>query len=128
MTRTTGKESTAIDQTIAVIARTHLGIEALESRNSDALDFHDVAVWNVNAALEAAYAAGIAAASAGVERTTDQKIDSLKPGASIELSRNDEGTRVIAERTGDGKRVRIVREYSNGERVLGFDIVLDQVW
>ena len=64
--------------------------------------------------------------------TTDQKIGSLKPGGTIELKRVG-NTRVIAERTGDGKRVRIVREYLAGhelagERVLGFDIVLDQVW
>ena len=66
------------------------------------------------------------------ERTTDERIAALKPGASIELSRV-RSTRVIAERTGDGKRVRIVREYLAGhelagERVLGYDIVLDQVW
>lgn len=60
--------------------------------------------------------------------TMDQKIDSLKPGGTIELSRNDQGTRVIAERTGDGKRVRIVREFTDGERVLGYDIVLDEIW
>jgi hypothetical protein len=61
--------------------------------------------------------------------TTDQKIDSLKPGATIELSRNDDGTRVVAERTGDGKRVRIVRIYAEGRmRVLGYDIDLDEKW
>ncbi len=66
------------------------------------------------------------------ERTTDQKIGSLKPGGTIELTRVG-NTRVIAERSGDGKRVRIVREYLAGhelagERVIGYDIVLDQVW
>lgn len=40
------------------IAREKLGIKILDTRNSDALDFHDVAVWNVKAALEAAYKAG----------------------------------------------------------------------
>lgn len=39
-------------------ARRALGIETLETRNSDRLDFHDLAVWNVRAALEAAYEAG----------------------------------------------------------------------
>ena len=38
-------------------------IETLETRNSDRLDFHDVAVWAIRAALEAAYAAGVAAAA-----------------------------------------------------------------
>ena len=38
-------------------------IETLETRNSDRLDFHDVAVWAIRAALEDAYAAGHAAAT-----------------------------------------------------------------
>ncbi len=38
-------------------------IETLETRNRDRLDFHDVAVWAIRAALEAAYAAGVAAAA-----------------------------------------------------------------
>jgi len=38
-------------------------IETLETQNSDRLDFHDVAVWAIRAALEAAYAAGVAAAT-----------------------------------------------------------------
>jgi len=114
--------------TIAEIARSYLGIQTMEARNSDALDFHDVAVWKLKSMLEAAYAAGIAATSNQVEQTTDEKIDALQPGATIELSRNDEGVQVIAERTGDGKRVRIVRIHADGEKVLGYDIVLDQVW
>ena len=48
---------------LLAIARTHFpNIETLETRNSDCLDFHDVAVWAIRNALEAAYAAGQAAA------------------------------------------------------------------
>jgi hypothetical protein len=36
-----------------------LGIETLETRRSDSLDFHDVAVWCVRDALEAAFNAGV---------------------------------------------------------------------
>ena len=43
------------------IAAKHFHIETLETRNSDGLDFHDVAVWSIRAALEAAFAAGQAA-------------------------------------------------------------------
>lgn len=43
------------------IARQHLCIETLKTRNSDSLDFHDVSVANVSAALAAAYQAGLAA-------------------------------------------------------------------
>ena len=38
-------------------------IQTLETQNSDRLDFHDVAVWAIRAALEAAFAAGVAAAT-----------------------------------------------------------------
>lgn len=44
---------------IAEIARVHLHIETLEARRSDSLDFHEIAVWNIEAALEAAYLAGM---------------------------------------------------------------------
>jgi hypothetical protein len=45
------------------IATTHFhSIETLETQNSDRLNFHDVSVWSIRAALEAAFAAGQAAA------------------------------------------------------------------
>lgn len=47
-----------IDKVITEIAREHLGIETLEERKSDRLDFHNVSVWGVKAALLAAYQAG----------------------------------------------------------------------
>lgn len=46
------------ENTIGKIATTALGFETLETRNSDSLDFRDLAVWQVKAALEAAYEAG----------------------------------------------------------------------
>ena len=48
-----------MDQLLTQIAREHLHIETLETRRSDSLDFHDVAVWCVRDALEAAFKAGI---------------------------------------------------------------------
>ena len=41
------------------IAFDHLGIPTLETRNSDSLDFHTVAVWAVASAIETAYEAGL---------------------------------------------------------------------
>jgi len=35
-----------------------LTLETLETRNSDSLDFHDVAVWAIKDALQEAYEAG----------------------------------------------------------------------
>lgn len=40
------------------------GVETLETRNSDDLDFHDVAVWAIKAALQDAFIAGM---TCGVE-------------------------------------------------------------
>ena len=46
-------------------------LETLETRNSDGLDFHDVAIWAIRAALEDAYEAGrIAGAKAMLAATT----------------------------------------------------------
>ena len=49
---------TSPDKELAQIARQHLHIETLETRRSDSLDFHDVSVWGVKAALHAAYDLG----------------------------------------------------------------------
>jgi hypothetical protein len=43
---------------IAEIAKQMLCIETLETRNSDSLDFHDLAIWSVREALVAACEAG----------------------------------------------------------------------
>ena len=50
------------DTTLNTIAREALGLETLETRKSDSLDFHDIAVWCVKDALERAYEAGRASA------------------------------------------------------------------
>jgi len=49
------------------IATKHFhSIETLETQNSDRLDFHDVAVWAIRAALENAYEAGRVAGAAAM--------------------------------------------------------------
>lgn len=50
------------DLVLEDIAREYLRVPTLETRNSKLLDLHDVAVWRVRAALEAAYLAGFRAA------------------------------------------------------------------
>ena len=47
----------ARDQQLLQIAPDHLFIETLETQHSDRLDFHDVSVWTVKAALQAAFEA-----------------------------------------------------------------------
>lgn len=47
-----------IDETLTEIAAKHLGLETLEARNSDRLDFSEQGVGSIKDALAAAYAAG----------------------------------------------------------------------
>ncbi len=62
--KTTPLAKTASEALLLEIAARHFhSIETLETQSSDRLDFHDVAAWAIRAALEAAYAAGHAAAS-----------------------------------------------------------------
>lgn len=60
------KQPPQVNQTLETllqqIALDHLFIEALETRNSDRMDFHEVSVWGVKSALMAAYEAGRQAA------------------------------------------------------------------
>ena len=58
MTEATKTKPAAPEALILDIATRHFFIETLETQNSDRLDFHDVAVWAMRAALEAAYEAG----------------------------------------------------------------------
>ena len=48
-----------LEQLLTQIAQSKLGLETLETRKADSLDFHDVAVWCLRDALEAAFNAGV---------------------------------------------------------------------
>ncbi len=47
-----------MNETLNQIARDHLAMDTLETRNSDELDFVECSVWAIKGALEAAYKAG----------------------------------------------------------------------
>lgn len=47
-----------IDLLLTKIAKKHLDIETLDTRNADSLDFHELAVWCLKDALKSAYQAG----------------------------------------------------------------------
>ena len=47
--------------TLLAIAQKHFGVETLDERKRDSLDFHDIHVGQIKAALEAAYQAGLEA-------------------------------------------------------------------
>jgi len=54
---TTLKED--FNRLLETIAKDNIGLETLETRNSDDLDFHDVAVWSIKKALQDAFIAGM---------------------------------------------------------------------
>ena len=62
-----------IDTILTLIAQKHLGIETLQTRNADSLDFHDTAVWCLKDALEAAFKAGVELGAA-MPRATEAEI------------------------------------------------------
>lgn len=53
----------AIQDLFEKIALDHLFIQTLETQMSDRLDFHEVSVWGVKSALQAAFEAGHMAAT-----------------------------------------------------------------
>lgn len=75
---------TAKEQTLAKIAAT-LGFQTLETRNSDSLDFHEVAVWSLKAALEAAYEAGKKSTQESIQ---DEPIDQALVDYTVEKFHN----------------------------------------
>ena len=86
----TGKEVEAIDALLTPIARKHMSIPTLVTRNSDAFDFYDVSVWGVKHALRDAYGAG-RAARAHVADTLRILITSCEEALSGEWDRSDDG-------------------------------------
>ena len=62
-----------LDTIFTLIANKHLGIETLQTRNSDRLDFHDCAVWCIRDALEAAFKAGVEL-GASMPKATESEI------------------------------------------------------
>jgi hypothetical protein len=78
-----------LDQLLTTIAREHLGIATLKTRRSDRLDFHDIPVWGIRAALEAAYNGGTQ--SAGT--TATDLLKALKyVAATLKLRHIDDAT------------------------------------
>jgi hypothetical protein len=53
------------DQQLQQIALDHLFVATLETRSSDSLDFHDLSVWSIKTALQAAFEAGRNSAATG---------------------------------------------------------------
>ena len=61
-----------IELLLESIALDHLFIETLQTRHRDSLDFHDVSVWGVKSALQAAFDAGLRAAGGAPMKATQR--------------------------------------------------------
>lgn len=64
------------------IAQKHFHVETLETRSRDALDFHEVSVWGMQAALQAAFDAGCHAGQNG-----DKSSHPVPSGELLKVSR-----------------------------------------
>ena len=78
-----------LKELLTVIAKDQLGIDTLERRRMDSLDFHDVSVWTVEAALQAAFELGTALATLNrptlvTKRTAMAYLLRRERGASME--------------------------------------------
>lgn len=84
-----------LNELFTKIAQEHLNFETLEERKSDSLDFKEVGVLNVRAALEAAYKAGKSAA-------IKPDYNNSKHQILIELLQSDSGATLqqMADATG----------------------------
>ena len=51
-------DAKTLERLLNQIAAEHLYIDTLAARNSDRLDFHEVSVWGLKEALQAAFTAG----------------------------------------------------------------------
>jgi hypothetical protein len=78
-----------LDQLLTDIASDHLGISTLKPRNSDSLDFHEVAVWQIKTALETAYRAGEVALKDSKARSLVTRFDGYEIHGVSEF--DDEG-------------------------------------
>lgn len=77
------------------IARDVLGLDTLETRKSDRLDFHDLAVWKIREALADAYLAGMKDSARLVDR-----VARLNPAAG------EIGAGMLASLVEDAREIR----------------------
>lgn len=50
--------SKSVQSQLESIAKEYFHVDTMETRNSDGLDFHEVAIWSINDALKAAFELG----------------------------------------------------------------------
>ena len=125
MSRRTKKQP-PVDELLAAIAKEKLGIDTLETRKSDSLDFRDVAVWSVRDALLAAYQAGMASVL-GEARMKTLGTTTTYVGSEHSYLR-DHRVRIVAVLKADGSFIRDEQELAHAGGVTAGDRVEVQPW
>jgi cell division protein FtsL len=64
-------------QVLEIANAAGMGLDTLETRKMDDLDFHEVAVWNIEKAIKAAYEAG--------QKSTTNETPALNPQRNTEM-------------------------------------------
>nr|CRH06587.1 Conserved protein of unknown function [Candidatus Magnetococcus massalia] len=110
------------------IALDHLFIDTLEIRNSDSLDFHNVSVWGVKSALEAAYQAGVKAAQRKTPRSRGARANS-KQAKIIEMMQRQTGATLVqvSDETGWNKNTIRGSISSTLRKKLGLNVTRERV-
>ncbi|ABK43763.1 conserved hypothetical protein [Magnetococcus marinus MC-1] len=110
------------------IALDHLFIDTLETRNADSLDFHNVSVWGVQSALEAAYQAGIETAQRKTPRSRGTRANS-KQAKMIEMMQRPGGATLEQLSTETGWGSNTIRGSISGilKRKLGLDVNREKI-
>lgn len=113
-----------MEKQIAKIARDVLGLDTLETRKSDGLDFHDLAVWKIREALADAYLAGMGDSQRLVDRVARLNPAAGEIGAGmlaslVEDARNIQcpDHRPVLQHLGDGTQVEFCPECGRNEIV-----------
>jgi hypothetical protein len=94
------------------IAKKYLRLSTLDRRNSDSLDFHDLAVWQIRIALEAAYRVG--------KRSSDGHGRELRKAIRALIAASDDLTSAIEGATDqfDPEKGALMDATSAAEKVL----------
>lgn len=66
-----------LQQLLEKIALDHLFVDTLQTRHSDRLDFHEVSVWGIQSALQAAFEAGQQSIASGSKNGAKNSAKSL---------------------------------------------------
>ncbi|GAB0057931.1 hypothetical protein SIID45300_02265 [Candidatus Magnetaquicoccaceae bacterium FCR-1] len=128
----TRSERSPLDQLFERIALDHMFVDTLETQNSSGLDFHNVSVWGIRSALEAAYEAGVQSHKNPVKTRRQpgaprQPRTDSKQAKVIALMQRPEGATLaqIAEAT--GWMSHTIRAFISTTKKKGMEIATNHV-